>query len=481
MIDKVLSRKDLVFVLACALLYAVVVLVVPPYVALIEPDSPTYFNLQPNRTVLYPLFLLICKKLGLDFVQVTWVQLGIFCLALVYLLSVLRRSGFPRLLLAALVAVLAANLLFSSFHRSIVTESLYFSLAVFATGLWIEYFGSGNARYLLIAGVLLGLMMGVRPVAMALVPMQIVAVLIRRPERVARWVLIVLAVLTVGIGAGGERLLYRVIHDGPPRSTAPLLLMGKAAMLIEPGMKFSGPHAEALQRVSTALYARFKLLRDALDNAPTVAVRLHFAAAYEGEAQDALFFQDELNEAAARAQVTTDELRSELGRQVILQNLWGYLKLTAFTEVGQWSVAAQHFPPTAKAITAYAAANPAIFYSDRIPEEMLHPSPWRVAWVVYPGFLIAGAATLMLALMLPVLLIWRNLWVTRAGFFLGVAVFFSAMAHIYTLFISLANVWTPRFLMAVFPQLEVIALCVLLALASWWRARTNSGSTGSPS
>jgi hypothetical protein len=38
------------------------------------------------------------------------------------------------------------------------------------------------------------------------------------------------------------------------------------------------------------------------------------------------------------------------------------------------------------------------------------------------------------------------------------------MCHAYTLFISLANVWTPRFLMAVFPQIEIIALCLILVI-----------------
>ena len=37
------------------------------------------------------------------------------------------------------------------------------------------------------------------------------------------------------------------------------------------------------------------------------------------------------------------------------------------------------------------------------------------------------------------------------------------MCHGYTLFISLVNEWTPRFLMAVFPFLEIIGLCLALA------------------
>lgn len=245
--------------------------------------------------------------------------------------------------------------------------------------------------------------------------------------------------------------------------------MGKAAMLIEPGMTFSGPHAEALKAVGAALYARFKPLHEALAVAPTLGVRLHFGAVFELQGQDPEFLLTELTEEAAKAQVTVDELRSELGKQVILHNVWGYLTLTAITEVGQWSVAAQHFPPLSRAIAAYAAANPIVWQNGRMPDEILRPQPWRTAWIIYPGFLLAGGATLVLTLMSPALFFWGNLWDSRLGLYCGVAVFFSVMCHVYSLFISLANVWTPRYLMAVFPQLEVIAACLLLMLARFGR------------
>lgn len=464
MIARESGRKDLGFALGCALIYGLVTLSLPSYLALIEPDSTTYLDFYPTRSALYPTLLTVCRQLGLSLLQITWIQLAFFCVALAYLLVVLRRCWVSRLLLAVLVGVLTGNILFSSFHFSILTESLYFSLGVFVAGLWIEYFRSGRARNLVAAGILLGLMMGLRPVAMALVPMQIIAVIWRRPERMARWLMIVLTFASFGVGVAGERLLYWSHHHHAPRSTAPLLLMGKAAMLIEPDMTFSGPYAEDLQSLGRALYARVKPIRDVLEAAPSVAVRLHFAAAFEGQAQDEAFLRDELVATATKAGVGVDDLRSELGRQVILGNLGSYFRLTAITEIGQWSVAAQRFPPVAAAINAFASANPVLSREARLHEEMLHPQPWRAAWIVYPAFLAVGAVTFLLALLLPVLFLQTTLWESSSGFYCGLAVFFSAMCHMYTLFISLANVWTPRFLMAVFPQLEVVALCVLLGV-----------------
>jgi hypothetical protein len=151
-----LSRQDFIFVAVCALAYVASVLIIPPYTPLIEPDSGGYIHFLPIRTALYPAFLYICRALGLDLIEITWVQIGIFGLALAYLLTALLRTNFPRLLLGLFVAALAANVLFSSFHRSILTESLYFSLSAVAIGLWIDYFRSRRLNFLILAGFTLG-------------------------------------------------------------------------------------------------------------------------------------------------------------------------------------------------------------------------------------------------------------------------------------------------------------------------------------
>ena len=83
--------------------------------------------------------------------------------------------------------------------------------------------------------------------------------------------------------------------------------------------------------------------------------------------------------------------------------------------------------------------------------------------IVYPAFLLAGAATLLMAFGLLVFLIRPSLSDSPAGFYLLVAAYLSAMCQAYTLLISLTNEWTPRFLMAVFPHLEIIGLCLILA------------------
>lgn len=460
--DSVIRRNDVLFVLGCALAYAVVVLVVPPYTPLTEPDSEGYIAFDAIRPSLYPAVLSICRALGLGLVAITWVQLAIYAAALTYFLLALLRAGFPKLLLALLVAALAGNILYSSFHRSILTESIYFSLSLIAVALWVDYLRSGSVPRLALAGLALGFMIGFRLAGLGLLPLHALAVWVKRPRAMSRWLALALALAPVAIGIGSERAIYYAVHGGVGVSQAPNLLTGKAALLIRPDMTFSGPHAPALQDLGAQLFAIYAPIQRTLAEAPSWPVRAQLSAAYEGFAQYHVL-GDAFEQAAQRERTSVAVLRSELGRQVIRQNLGRYLGLTLLNELGQWSVAAQNFPPIARALTSYAEAHPDMARTGNLTEAMLHPRPTLAGTIAYPAFLIAGAVTLVLALGFLAFLARPSLADSRAGFYLLIATFLSAMAHAYTLFISLANEWTPRFLMAVFPQLEIIGLCLILA------------------
>ena len=470
-------RGDLAFALACAVVYAAVVLATPPYIALEEPDTLSYLTFEPMRTMFYPIFLRWWMTLGLDFIRITWIQLAIFSGALVYFLLVLLRSGFPRLLLAILVMAMAGNVLFSSFHRSILSESLYFSLTLIVVAMWIDYLRTGRLPRLLWAGLALGMMTGLRLAGLSLLPFHVLTIWLKRPNHVSPWVAVVLALLPVGLTVGVERALYYVVHRNFETSQTANLLMGKAAMLVRPDMTFTGPHAQTLQAFAAELYTIYEPARRALAASPSLGVRAQLAANYEGQAQFSILAR-ELTAAAEREHTSVATLRSELGKQVIAQNLSGYLALVALHDFGQWSVAAQNFPPIARALAAYADANPAVSFDGRLPRDLLHPRPTAVGLVVYPAFLAAGAVTLVLAVGFLYFLARPASAASPIGYYMLLATFFSAMCHGYTLFIAIVNIWTPRFLMAVFPQIEIIALCLILV--AWRLLRKGTVADATP-
>jgi hypothetical protein len=458
------QKKEWFFITACVIGYCVAVLVVPSYTPLIEPDSKGYIGFDPLRSAFYPAFLYLCRAAGLGLVQTTWVQLAIFGAALAYLLSALRRIEMPRYILLAFVLLLAANVLFSSLHRSILTESLYFSGTAILLGLWLDYFRSGHVCFLALAGLILGVMIGVRPAGIGVVPMQLIVVWLRRPpQMMSKWLLVVLAVVPLAIGAGSERLLYSAVHGDKSESTTPNLLIGLAAMLVQPDMKFTGPRAQTLTQLSARLYETYGPTQKYLADAPTISVRTQLSAAYQAFSQFRAL-APELGEAAKKENTSPDALRAELAEQILPQNIPGYLRLTLVNYFGQWCVAARNFPPTARRLAEYADANPSISFDGQISHAELHPRPTIVGLVVYPAFLVAGAVTFVLAVVF-LFFLWRpHLMDSPEGFYLGIAAFLAAMCQGYTLFISLINEWTPRFLMAVVPQLEIVAMCLALVI-----------------
>jgi hypothetical protein len=446
---------------------------VPPYTPLTEPDSAGYIEFSPFRPAYYPAFLALCRSLGLGLIATTCVQLVIFAAALAYLLTVLMRSGFPKPLLAAMVVIMAANPLFSSFHRSILTESLFFSLGLVSLALWIDYFRSGRLQFLAGAGFVLGLMIGFRLAALGLLPLHLLTIRLRRPQSSAAWLTIATVVLPPLIGAGGERALYFAVHRTQAISQAANLLFAKAAMLIGPDTRFSGPHAPAFAALGQELHADYAPLQRVVAEAPNVAVRAQLSAIYEGLAQYSVL-NPSIERTARETGLPVEVVRTQFARQVILQNPGGYMRLTLLNELGQWSVAAQNFPPVARALNAYADAHPQdVSAGGRVPATLLHPNASLTGLVVYPAFLAAGAVTLVLAFGVLTFLARPSLAAAPAGFYMLISCFLAAMCHSYTLFISLVNEWTPRFLMVVFPHLEIIGLCVLLAMWNW---RANSKS-----
>jgi hypothetical protein len=94
----------------------------------------------------------------------------------------------------------------------------------------------------------------------------------------------------------------------------------------------------------------------------------------------------------------------------------------------------------------------------------LRPTAFTRAYFVYPAFLGAGIITLVVGLALAGFIVRPALGDEPRAQHLMLAAFFAANCHSYTLLISFINVSTPRFLMAVYPQLVLSAVFLISAL-----------------
>ena len=95
-----------------------------------EPDSPGYLEFDSNRTAFYPWFLRVSLRLGLTLEQITYVQIALFSAALLVLFAALMRARASKWVIAAVAVLFGANSYFSGFHRTIMSESLFFTLTI---------------------------------------------------------------------------------------------------------------------------------------------------------------------------------------------------------------------------------------------------------------------------------------------------------------------------------------------------------------
>jgi hypothetical protein len=457
---------DLVLLIGWPVVYATVAILIPPYFPLLQPDSASYIEFSSTRTALYPLFLKLLRNLGLDLVQITYVQVGLFSLSLFFLLSALLRIGVPRLLAAIFVALLCGNVYFSSFHRTILTESLFCTAMLLVVAFLLDFLRSGASVFLALAALGMGLLVGIRPAAIGLVPALFVAGWLKwRQHEVTTSIFVAAIVVPFALGILCEWIPYHAHHGDRRDSIASNLYMGRSAMLARPGIIFTGPHAGVLTELGQKLSETYEPVHEFLARVPLPALPM-FTAAYELVGQEYVM-RREIEQASLSAGVAKQALLADLAKQIILANITGQMKLIFVQYVGQWSMASLTFPPTARAINKLVDEHPAVPLLQNDPDDiMLHPKPRSSSYFIYPAFLAAGLLTLLLALALTPFLLRPSLAEKPRlrPFFL--AAFFSLMCQVYTTSLSFLNIATPRYLMALFP---IICLVAIFAALSIWQ------------
>jgi hypothetical protein len=451
------------FLIGCAAIYAALTLVVPPNFPLLEPDSHGYVAFSNNRTAIYPAFLALCRAIGLDLEQTTYVQLAIFCLALLFLISAFLRAGASRWMAAGFVLLLGLNAYFSSFQRTILTESLAFATTAVLLAFFIDYLRTGRVMFLALAGLFIGIGIGIRPAGLFLVPMLFVAAYLNWRQRdVGKSLFLAALLVPVTVGPVAELLMHRAVHD-QRQSIMPYVMMGNAAMLARPDTVYTGPHAEALNHFGKSLAETYAPVHTFLDGVPSLIATPLLTAGYEAVAQFQVL-SHEIDEWSRTARVSPHDIRNELGKQAILGNLPGYVRLTLIHYIGQWSITALTVPSVAQVVNDYVRTYPKAPLDDKIGAIVLHPPAALRSVVVYPAFILAGAATFLLSFALLYFLARPVRGAPGRGLHLMLACFFAAMAHVDMLLISLINVSTPRFLMAVYPAILLSGLFLLLAV-----------------
>src|SRR5262245_1172132 len=203
-------------------------------------------------------------------------------------------------------------------------------------------------------------------------------------------------------------------------------------------------------------------------------------AGFEATAQFSVIGRD-LELISSQSGVSGDVLAYELGKQSILANIPSYLRLSMLHYLGQWSIMALKLPPTAEAINRYVASYPNVPLDGVLGDVILRPTASVRAYFVYPAFVGAGIVTFVAGLALVAFMVRPGLGDEARGQYLMLAAFFAATCQSYTLLISFINLSTPRYLMAVYPQLVLVAVFLISAfLCKPENTRKHAPPSGQP-
>ena len=129
----------------------------------VQPDSSSYLNPSPFRQILYNLLYVSLQKINIDII---FFQEFLMSLSIVCLFYFLKKKKISKVLLVLFYLLLTLNFYYTSFSKTILTESIFFSLINFA---FILLFNLQNKYILLTFGLICGMIVSLKPVGIVFI------------------------------------------------------------------------------------------------------------------------------------------------------------------------------------------------------------------------------------------------------------------------------------------------------------------------
>ena len=448
----------------------------------LEPDSAGYLQMDASRPVLYPLFLQIGAMLG-DIISFTIIlQTALYLISFYALILTLHRtfaSVFVTLLAGMAVAL---NIYLQTFHTTILTESLSFTLmnGLIILLLRLVFFKTASrTNHIILLGVMTGLLMALKPALTSLLPAMVLIVAVfayTQRQRFGRQTALILAVILGTLGA--DRLIYQSIHQERD-SLSHYILFGKAAMLTtDPDFRIP----QGLSSDETALLAKmqeqFAPYKKWLSSEKNRLVTSNIRANMEVYAQFQLY--PYINK---RKELTTEDkaLMRRLGQVAITENPLAYVKLSLSYLAELWSVQALPFSlsTTDTKLPDFGNARlnsvlPHVAHTNSALDPTAKTTTNRFALIVFPAFAALGLTSFCLLFVFIYIsskkLFWHKQELTPTEM---IVTSLLIIGWSNLIFIAFVNIPTPRYLMPHFPSFVLAALLTMQSLMTAFERRKS--------
>ena len=436
-IEKKLNTNQLLNIFLKTLLFLLTVLIIhysPPILEKIQPDSHGYIDYNKTRQTFYFLLYQFLNKLNVDIIFFQNIFLSFSIVLLVNFINEKTNKFFS----IASYLLIVTNIYYTSFSKTILTESIFFSLFNIAV---VLFFRNERKKNFIIFGLVCGCLASLKPIG---IPISLFLIFISsiRIKKINR-ILLMLVFFII------PQLIENITFFSKfnERETVfKMSVVGKLFLLSGKDSFNISDYPENLNKLLIKSKAEFKPIHKFLDSLDSTLLKAELLADYEVVAQYQTFNFDSIKQINFDKRILFD---NSLGifSQILKNNFLDYLYISYQHYIGNWSIGSK-----VRKLQHIELEIP------RYKELIKSSGPMNI-----PNLRLIEFAQLIFLLLFFIVIIFTLIIIltfcrvikSQVSYIDYVLI---CLLQLYLLLICLTNVSTPRYLMLVYPMIIFISM-----------------------
>ncbi len=328
--QKVIKKEWLIFLLITTIAYLIIKFS-PSLLALSLPDSDSYVHPSAYRAAIYPSFIDFFEFLKINIVDL---QILILSLSISSLCMTLFHLKTQKLLILIFFLIISLNIYYSSFSKTLLPESIFFSCINFAFSLYL--LKKKEFIHYLFLGILFGLILTIKKIGIAVVAIFILIFIYENFNEKKFKKNLFLIISSIILIFSLENLLFFKDHD---RRNSVLIhtIVGKL-FIISGNKNFDSsnydPKYKELLNYSGKYFGKVNNFLDSLDN---IFLKAELLSDYEAIAQYQFLKLNDVKNFHITVNHHFKKDMNEILLSMIKYNFQDLLKLSFYHYLGMWS------------------------------------------------------------------------------------------------------------------------------------------------
>ena len=409
----------------------------PSFFDLLQPDSDEYLSGKQSRTIVYHFILKISENLNLDIVCFQKILLS---LSIVSLLFFLKEQKVNNYILVIFFLLINLNYFYTSFSKTILPESIFFSLINFAI---INLFRLKRFSSFISFGLLLGFIYSIKPIGMAVSVLMFFFSLLFNQNLKNFFFTGLFFLIPILV----ESYLFNLKND--QRDTIfKYSVVGKLFLLSGEKNFHINKYPDNLHLLLTKTKDEFTKVHNFLDDIEDTLLQKELLSDFEVIAQFQTFKLNSVKSLDFDEKILYKNYK-QLAYLILKNNFREYFFLSIDHYIGNWSIGSK-----LRFLNNLNTKEEIPMYDELLKSSGKMNTPDLALIILAQIFFLI----LFLTLTLKTLILLYELFQKNIKSIKLHDLFYITLSQIYLLSISFTNVSSPRYLMTIYPILIIILL-----------------------